>query len=80
MKELDVELILAHSPQAKGRMEHRNAVFQDRLVKALHLKGISNLEGANAFLDEEFLADLNEKFIVPARERSDLHRRMPRRD
>jgi hypothetical protein len=79
MKELDVELILAHSPQAKGRVERRNAVFQDRLVKALRLKGISDLEGANAFLDEEFLVDLIEKFIVPAREQSDLHRRVPRR-
>ncbi len=79
MQELDVELILAHSPQAKGRVERRNAVFQDRLVKALRLKGISDLEGANAFLDEEFLADMNEKFNVPAREQSDLHRRVPRR-
>ena len=78
MQELDVELILAHSPQAKGRVERRNAVFQDRLVKALRLKGISDLECANTFLDEEFLADLNEKFIVPARARSDLHRRVPR--
>ena len=79
MQELDVTLILAHSPQAKGRVERRNAVFQDRLVKALRLKGISDLEGANAFLDEEFLAGLNEKFNVPAREQSDLHRRVPRR-
>ena len=78
MQELDMELILAHSPQAKGRVERRNAVFQDRLVKALRLKGISDLEGANAFLDEEFLADLNEKFNVPARAQSDLHRRVPR--
>jgi hypothetical protein len=79
MQELDVELILAHSPQAKGRVERRNAVFQDRLVKALRLKGISDLEGANAFLDDEFLTDLNEKFNVPARAQSDLHRRIPRR-
>ena len=79
MKELDVELILAHSPQAKGRVERRNAVFQDRLVKALRLKGISDLEGANAFLEEEFLTDMNEKFNVPPRQRSDLHRRVPRR-
>ena len=79
MKELDVELILAHSPQAKGRVERRNAVFQDRLVKALRLKEISDLDGVNAFLEEEFLADMNEKFNVPPRERSDLHRRVPRR-
>jgi hypothetical protein len=79
MQELDVKLILAHSPQAKGRVERRNAVFQDRLVKALRLQGISDLEGANAFLEEEFLADMNEKFNVAPRERGDLHRRVARR-
>ena len=78
MQELDVELILAHSPQAKGRVERRNAVFQDRLVKALRLKGIDDLEDANAFLEQEFLTDMNEKFNVSPREQSDLHRRVPR--
>jgi len=78
MKELGVKLILAHSPQAKGRVERRNAVFQDRLVKALRLKGISDLASANAFLDEEFLADMNAQFNVPPREQNDLHRRVPR--
>ena len=73
-----MKLILAHSPQAKGRVERRNAVFQDRLVKALRLKGISDLASANAFLDEEFLADMNGQFNVPSREQSDLHRRVPR--
>ena len=48
-------------------------------MKALRLKGISDLEGANAFLEEEFLTDMNEKFNVPPRQRSDLHRRVPRR-
>jgi hypothetical protein len=78
MQELDVELILAHSPQAKGRVERRNAVFQDRLVKALRLKGIDDLAGANAFLEQEFLEALNVKFTVAAREQGDLHRRVPR--
>lgn len=78
MQELDVELILAHSPQAKGRVERRNAVFQDRLVKALRLKGIDDFEAANAFLEQEFLEELNVKFSVPAREKGDLHRRVPR--
>lgn len=78
MQELDVELILAHSPQAKGRVERRNAVFQDRLVKALRLKGIDDLAAANAFLEKEFLDELNLKFSVAAREKGDLHRRVPR--
>jgi ribosomal protein L30/L7E len=43
MKELDVELILTRSPQAKGRVERRHGVFQDRFVKALRLKKIATL-------------------------------------
>lgn len=78
MAELAVELICAHSPQAKGRVERRNGVFQDRLVKALRLEGISDLESANAYLEKSFLAELNERFTVAAKQRSDLHRRMPR--
>lgn len=78
MQELGVELILAHSPQAKGRVERRNAVFQDRLVKALRLRKISDLESANAFLEEEFLEELNGKFTVSPKQPADLHRRVRR--
>jgi len=51
MKELNVELILAHSPQAKDRVERKNAVFQDRLVKELRLRNISDMDQANVFLE-----------------------------
>lgn len=78
MQQLGVELILANSPQAKGRVERRNGVFQDRLVKALRLKNISDLESANAFLDEEFLEELNRKFAVSPKKPEDLHRRVGR--
>jgi len=78
MAELEVELILAHSPQAKGRVERRHGVFQDRLVKAMRLKKISTLEAANKYLNEEFLDELNERFTVPAREQADVHRRVGR--
>jgi transposase len=77
MAKLGVELICAHSPQAKGRVERRNGVFQDRLVKALRLLGISELDTANAYLEKSFLPDLNERFTMVAKERSDLHRRVP---
>jgi hypothetical protein len=60
-KQLGVELIRAHSPQAKGRVERRNAVFQDRLVKELRLRGISDMAQANVFLDGKFLNELNSK-------------------
>ena len=55
MDELDVKLILAHSPQAKGRVERRHGVFQDRLVKAMRLRKINTLAAANRYLEEEFL-------------------------
>jgi len=48
MKELAIELICAHSPQAKGRVERANQTLQDRLVKELRLRGISNIEDAHA--------------------------------
>jgi transposase len=77
MKELGVELILAHSPQAKGRVERMNGTLQDRLVKELRLAGISDIAAANAFLDKTFLPALNRKFIVKAKQPADVHRRVP---
>lgn len=74
MKELGVELIAAHSPQAKGRVERRNAVFQDRLVKEMRLRGIKDMAQANAFLEEMFLADLNRRYAVKPADDQDLHR------
>ena len=77
MSELDVELILAHSPQAKGRVERMNSTLQDRLVKALRHAGISDLSSANRFLDEQFLAELNGRFTVSASTSEDSHRLVP---
>lgn len=78
MQALDVELILAHSAQAKGRVERRHGVFQDRFVKALRLQQISTLESANSFLEHEYLDELNEQFHVVARSPTNLHRSIPR--
>jgi len=74
MKELSVELIQAHSPQAKGRVERRNAVFQDRLVKEMRLRNIGSMAQANVFLEGIFLDDLNGRYAVKARDGQDLHR------
>jgi hypothetical protein len=74
MEQLGVEVILAHSPQAKGRVERRNGLLQDRLVKELRLEGISDLETANEFLDKKFLPALNKRFIFAARSSVDAHR------
>ena len=54
MDEILVEVICAYSPQAKGRVERKNGVLQDRLIKEPRLKGISSIEEANAFLPSYF--------------------------
>ncbi len=68
LKSLDIELITANTPQAKGRVERANKTLQDRLVKELRLRNISTIEDANKFLDEEFREILNTKFMVEAKE------------
>jgi transposase len=78
MGQLGVELILAHSPQAKGRVERMNGVLQDRLVKALRLAGISDLERANRFLEEGYLREFNQRFERPAASSVDAHGGVPR--
>jgi hypothetical protein len=74
MRELDVELILARSPQAKGRVERMNGTLQDRLVKALRRAKISDLAAANRFLEGAFLVEFNARFAVAAAGAEDWHR------
>ena len=74
MVELDVRLIKANSPQAKGRVERRNRDFQDRLVKELRLRNINDMTQGNIFLDGVFLPDFNRRFAVDAAESGDFHR------
>lgn len=61
LHELNIDLIYANSPQAKGRVERTNKTLQDRLVKELRLKGISDIESANNFMPE-FMSDHNRRF------------------
>ena len=77
LKELGVEVIHAHSPQAKGRVERFFGTLQDRLVKELRLRGIGGIAEANLFL-EEYWPQFNRKFAVAAKEKRDLHRAVPR--
>ena len=62
---LGIEVIQAHSPQAKGRVERSHGVYQDRFVKELRLAGISTIEEANQYLAEEYLPTVNTKFARP---------------
>jgi hypothetical protein len=77
MKTLGVRIVPAYSPQAKGRVERRNGVLQDRLVKEMRLAGCHDLVSANAFLETTFLSDLNRRFCVPAAQAANLHRPVP---
>lgn len=74
---LDIEIIPANSPQAKGRVERAHGVNQDRLVKELRLRGVKTIEGANEVLAEGFVDKLNEKFAVRAVSELDYHRPVP---
>jgi len=78
MAQLGVELILANSPQAKGRVERINGVLQDRLVKALRLAQINDLESANRFLEATYLREFNRRFGRVAASSMDGHRGVPR--
>jgi hypothetical protein len=73
LAELGVELILARSPQAKGRVERMNGTLQDRLVKALRRSQIRDLEQANTFLEATFLPKFNAQFEVPAEKPANVH-------
>jgi transposase len=73
MRELDIALICANTPQAKGRVERANQTLQDRLVKELRLRSISDMDAANAYAPE-FVADFNHRFGVAPACAHDAHR------
>jgi transposase InsO family protein len=73
LKELGVEVVHAHSPQAKGRIERLFRTLQDRLVKEMRLKGIRTIEEGNAFL-EAYLPLYNRRFSVCPKMGGNLHR------
>lgn len=74
LKELDIELIPARSPQAKGRVERVFGTLQDRLVKELRLRGISTIDEADHFVQTTYLSRHNAKFAVAPKRAVDFHR------
>ncbi|MFQ5724026.1 MAG: ISNCY family transposase [Terriglobia bacterium] len=76
LEELDIRRVTAHSPQAKGRVERCFGTLQDRLVKALRRVGADDVEQANRYLEEKFLAEWNERFTREPAEAVDAHRRL----
>jgi hypothetical protein len=75
MQQVGVRPIVAHSPEAKGRVERMNGTLQDRLVKELRLAGITTIEEANVFL-EEYISKFNAKFAVIPNRRKNLHKKV----
>src|SRR3984893_2139057 len=76
LRELGIEWIAAHSPQAKGRIERLFETLQDRLVKEMRLAGIDNLAAANHFLEMHFLPAWEQRFTVAPRKPRNAHRRL----
>jgi hypothetical protein len=76
-QKLDIRIIAANSPQAKGRVERGNGTHQDRLIKKMGRKKIGTHEAANRFLQEEYLADHNARFARAPVEPQDYHRQAP---
>jgi hypothetical protein len=73
MRDLNIDVICANTPAAKGRVERAHQTLQDRLVKELRLRGISDQDAGNAYLDE-FREDYNRRFARAARNPRDAHR------
>jgi transposase len=79
MQELDIQIICANTPQAKGRVERVNQTLQDRLVKEMRLRGISSMADGNVYLPE-FIADFNPRFAVEPRSSVNAHRPLTAKD
>jgi transposase len=73
-RQLGIEVICARSPEAKGRVERANQTLQDRLVKEMRLRGISDIEAANAYLPTYMKAH-NKCFAVEPKSDENAHRK-----
>lgn len=74
---LGITIIGAYSPQAKGRGERKNGVFQDRLIKELKFLGITEMGKANEQLSGGFCEELNRKFAIEPAKSEDVHLPVP---
>ena len=80
-QKLDIQLIVARTPQAKGRIERNHGTNQDRLIKKLRLKGISDYATANAYLETAYFPEHDARFAVAPQQSEDFHTRLnPRLD
>ena len=75
---LGIAIVLASSPQAKGRVERANGVAQDRLVKELRLAAASTIEEGNAVIASGWLEEINARFGRIPTDEHDFHRALRR--
>jgi len=80
LKELRIEPILAHSPEAKGRVETIFGTLQNRLVKEMRLKKINTIEQANKYLLNEFIPWYNTKYAIDPRAKANLHNQLTKQE
>ena len=80
LRELGIQMIPAYSPQARGRSERGFGTWQGRLPQELRRRGITTPEAANRFLREEYIAEFNQRFSVPASERGTAFVPLRRKD
>jgi transposase len=76
LRELGINWIPAHSPQAKGRVERSFQTAQDRLVKGMRVAGVRTIEQANAYLVNDYLVWWERELTVEAANPDDAHRRL----
>jgi transposase len=76
-EKLGIRIIAASSPQAKGRVERNHGTHQDRLIKKMRRKGMASYEGANEYLEHEYLPAHNRRFARPPAKSEDYHGRKP---
>jgi winged helix-turn helix protein len=76
---LNIDIICANSPQAKGRIERPLGTLQDRMVKELRLAGISSMAAANAWLPG-FITAYNTRFGRDPANGKNLHRPLAQAD
>ena len=79
LKQLDIQLYTANSPQAKGRVERLFKTLQDRLVKEMRLQGICSIDQANQFL-EQYRLKHNQQFAKKPLDSRDNHRKLSHSD
>lgn len=73
MKELRIEPILAHSAEAKGRVETMFGTLQNRLIKEMRLRRINTMKQANAYLEKEFIPRYSNRYAKEPRAKANLH-------